>query len=257
MSFGTGIAALFVIGGGVLLLLVLAGVRRAIDFIPMSTERRELVARAAPAAGAVLVLLYAAVGLGVLLGDRPEPGSFAVAGLVLLVIAVAWPALRDIASGVVLKTGRACRVGDYVRVDGIEGRVQRLGLRAVTLETSEGHEALVPYARVVRQTLYREPAREHVAHHVFRMEASGNEPLRELKERVRVAALHVHWHSVVREPQTTVVDGRTLEVTVFPIHPDRGADIEAAVRAALPQSPEAKPSSPQRAAAPPEASKPS
>ena len=256
MSLGTGIAALVVIGGGVLLLLVLAGARRAIDFVPMTAERRELAARAGPAVGAVLVLLYAAVGLGALLGDRPGPGSFAVAGLVLLVIAVAWPALRDVASGVVLKTGRACRVGDYVRVDGIKGRVQKLGLRALTLETSEGHEALVPYSRVVRDTLYREPAREHVAHHVFRVEAVSSEALRELKERVRVAALHVHWHSVVRDPQMTVLDGRALEVTVFPIHPDRGPDIEGAVRAAL-APPEPKPATPPRTTVPPEASQPS
>ena len=233
MTVGSGILALLVLGGAALLLFALVGVRRLVDLVPMSAERREVIVRAAPAVGAALVIFYAVFAAGLLIGDTPGVARIATAVVALLVIVAGWPAIRDVASGVVLKTGRACRVGDYVRIDGIKGRIQRLGLRTLTLETSTGDQALVPYPHVARETLFREPAQEHAAHHVFRVEVPRGTTLSVLKDRVRIAAIHVHWHSVARDPQMSLVGDRTLEVTVFPIHPDRGPDIETAVRSAL------------------------
>lgn len=250
MTVGGGIAALLVVAGGALLLLALLGARRLIELLPMAQERRDLVGRASPILGVVLFLLYALFGVGLLLGEKPDASAVAASVLLLLVIAAAWPALRDVASGVALKTGRVCRIGDYVRVDGIQGRVQRLGLRTLTIETSDGDEAVVPYGRVVRETLFRAPAREHAAHHVFRVRLLEGRSLREAKEAIRVTALHVHWHSVVRDPQTAVVGEGVVEVTVFPIHPDRGPDVEAAVRAVVEAPPpvEARPKAARAAA---------
>lgn len=233
MTIGAGIVALFVLGGAAALVFVLAAARRLLDLVPMSAERRDFVTRAAPALGAVIVLLYAVFAAGVLIGDAPGVGRIATAAVILLVIAAAWPALRDVASGVVLRSGRACRIGDYVRIGGIHGRIQSLGLRTLTLDTSNGDEAIVPYTRVVRETLFREPAQEHAAHHVFQLDVPAGSTLSLLKERVRIAALHSHWHSVARDPQMSLVGDRMIEVTVFPIHPDRGPDIESAVLRAL------------------------
>jgi small-conductance mechanosensitive channel len=227
------ISVLLVLGGAAVLALVLAAARRGLDLIPMTSERRDLVARAAPVAGAVIVVLYALFASGALLGERPGAGAIAAAVVLLLVVGAAWPALRDVTSGVVVKTGRACRVGDYVRLEGIQGRVQRLGIRTLTIQTNDGDEAVVPYSRLARDTLFRAPATDQAAHHVFRIAVPEGLPLHEAKEAVRIAALHVHWHSAVREPQATVVSDGRLEVTVFPIHPDRGPEIEAAVRARL------------------------
>ena len=51
----------------------------------------------------------------------------------------------------------------------------------------------------------------------------------ELKARVRRSAMLVHWSAISRPPEVILGDGH-LEVTVYAIDPDRGPDIEAAVR---------------------------
>ncbi len=241
MTLWGSITALLVVAGGALLVVALIGLQRLVGLVPMSQERREIVSRASPVLGAVVFLVYALFGLGLLFGGEPDAGAIAASVVLLLVVAAAWPALRDVASGVALKTGRACRVGDYVRVGGVQGRVRRLGLRTVTIETSDGDEAVVPYTRVVRDTLVRAPAQEHAVHHVFRMSLPDDRRLPEVKDAIRVAALHVHWHSVVRDPQTSALGDGLIEVTVFPIHPDRGPDVEAAVRAAVEIPPPTQP----------------
>ncbi len=218
---------------GGLLYAALRGARFGIDVAPLSALRREALRRAFPAfAGlcAVGYLLYVC-------GALTEPGTpafwIAIAIVLLGSLGASWFALYDMVSGVFLKLGRVCQVGDYVRVGDVQGRVERMGARVLVVETARGEEAIIPYSRVVRDSVLRTPVSERGTLHVFELHLPGRPAVAETKRRIRESALLCHWAAVARDPEIAVLDADRYEVTVFALDADRVREVEEAVRAGV------------------------
>ena len=220
-------------GLGVILFLVLRGLRWLLLVLPASRTRLEANERSWPVIATVAVLAYLLVAAHLLLRRNASLSAFAGALVLFAFLALSWTVLKDVVNGVFLRASRVCRVGDSVKVDDVEGRVERLGWRAMIVVTPAGHEAIIPYGRVAKGAVLRSPEQEHVAPHVFTVALAEGRALGGAKEIAqRVALLH-HWASIVREPQVTLRDVGTVEVTVFALDGDHAYEIEAAVRQAL------------------------
>jgi small-conductance mechanosensitive channel len=223
---------LFASAGAAVLAVLALLVRGAVDILPLSRTRRENISRALPIAAIVVIFAYCLAVVRTLLAAHPTVAAVAMVLVIVGFIAVSWSALRDIISGVFIKAGRVCREGDHVRIDELHGRIAHMGLRILVLETSDGEEAIIPYARLAGDRLLRTPALESISPHVFRLPVQDNAATAQVKTRIRETALLSHWSAASRTPDITSHGGE-LEVTVYSIDPDRGADIEARVRAAL------------------------
>lgn len=232
LSAALGLPLLLLVG-----LLVLVGLLWVLgiglDYLPVGADRRETLSRARPLAGTLIVLLYLLFGTGVLFKAQPARLPVALALVVVGFAVASWTVVRDVVSGVFLKAGRVCRVGDHVRIGSVEGRVERMGLFVVVIETREGDEAVLPYSGIARQSILRTPVIDSVTPHVFRVEAPAELQLPELRALVRRHALNSHWSSIAREPDVEATPDGALEVTVFSLDSDHAADVEAAVRRAL------------------------
>ncbi len=204
-----------------------------VEVAPLSAERRDLLRRAYPVFAAATVLGYLLFSAGLFFEDYPEHFPVAVAVILGVALAASWFGVRDVIAGVFLKAGRVCRVGDYVRVGDVQGRVERMGLRALIVETARGEEAIVPFSRLARESVLRTPVSERGTLHVFELTLDGAPSVAETKRRIREAALACHWSAIAREPEIAVLDAQRYEVTVFALDPDRVREVEAAVRAAL------------------------
>jgi hypothetical protein len=207
----------------------------ALDYVPVGPDRRETLARARPLAGTLIVLLYLLFAVGVVFKAQPSQLPAALAFVVVGFVVASWTVVRDVVSGVFLKAGRVCRVGDHVRIGNVEGRVERMGLSVLVIETREGDEAVLPYSSIARQSILRTPVIDNVAPHVFCVEAPAGLPLPELKALIRLHALNSHWSSIARQPDVEATSGGAFEVTVFALDADHAADVEATVRRALEQ----------------------
>jgi len=216
-----------------LLLAVLRGVGWLLRVLPLSRSRADLVERAWPVLAMVGVLAFVLFAAHVLLGPAPGVGPFAGVVVLGLLVALSWWALRDTVSGVFLRAGRACRRGDFVRIGDVEGRVERMGWRAMVVVTHSGNEAILPYSRAARESIVRTPEQAQASPHVFAIPVPTDRQVGAVKQTVRRAALLSHWSSVVREPELALRGEDTLEVTVFALDAERGYEIEAAVRRAL------------------------
>lgn len=213
------------LAGGLLL------IRGAIEIAPVDRSRREVARRAMPVVAWAAALAFALLAARTLLADEPVVSAVATVVVVSGFALASAPALRDVAAGVFLKAGQICREGDHVRAGDLEGRVTRMGLRVMVLETREGEEAIIPFGRLAREQLIRSPSLDAISPHVFRLALPAG-GVGDLKRRIRRRALLSHWAAVSRDPEVMVVDDR-VEVTVYAIDPDRGPDIEAAIREAL------------------------
>lgn len=77
-----------------------------------------------------------------------------IALLVVLGVVVA-PLLRDLLSGVVIGFEGRYRLGDDIRVAGLEGRIVALGLRSVVLRAHDGSEYTIPNGRFAAADVVR------------------------------------------------------------------------------------------------------
>lgn len=227
-----GVELLFLAGGAAVLVALLFGLRAFVELVPVTRSRRDTLRQAMPVVTTLLALAYCVLAVRVFLAAQP---AFAAVGTALVFIgfaALSFGPLRDLVSGVFLKAGRVCEEGDHVRIDELSGRITRMGLRVLVLETSDGEEAVIPYGRVARDRLLRTSVVESVSAHVFRVRLPAAMTLAETKSLIRRRALLVHWSAISRLPEVSIA-GDNIEVTVYAIDPDRGPDIEAEVRKAL------------------------
>lgn len=85
---------------------------------------------------------------GRLLPALDGPTGMARALLLAAVLVAALPWLRSLFLGVVLAIENRYKIGDDLRVGGVQGRLVRVGLRALTLRGADGTEATIPYERL-------------------------------------------------------------------------------------------------------------
>jgi small conductance mechanosensitive channel len=96
--------------------------------------------------GTAVVLMVLVAGMMVLytLGVNVTP-LLASAGVAGLAISLGAQMLfRDIISGIIILLEGQYIIGDTIRVGGVEGRVERITLRATHLRDAEGHLHIVP-----------------------------------------------------------------------------------------------------------------
>lgn len=229
----SGLELALLLVAGLILFAALQGLRYLLDFVPMSRARRDTLSRATPVVGAVVGLLYVLFAARTVLRNYPDYVPLVMTLIVAGSIVVSWFALRDFIAGVVLKAGRVCKVGDHVQVNGVQGRIAQMGARVLTIETSDGDEAIIPYSSVARSSLLRTPVLDSVALHVFKLTLPEGLSVIEAKSRIRQAALQSHWSSLVREPKITKTAEDAFEVTVFSLDADHGPHVERAVRDGL------------------------
>lgn len=209
---------------------VLRVARFAIDVVPVAGHRRESLRRAYPIVAGAAGVLYLLVAAGLLFERYPQHFPLAVAVILGLSIAASWFAVRDLVSGIFLKAGRVCRVGDYVRVGEVQGRVERMGHRVLVVETAHGEEAIIPYSRIAQEAVLRTPVAERGTLHVFELSLPNHPPVAEAKHRIRESALRSHWAALAREPEIAVLDAERFEVTIYALDADHVREVEDAVR---------------------------
>lgn len=224
---------LVVFGGAVALAAILRFGRAGLDALPLSRARRNLVTRLSPLAAAMLIAVYAVIAARWVLDSNDSRAWLAFAVVVGLVAAASWSALRDALEGVYLRAARSFAVGDRVDIDGVRGRIHRLGTRSVVVQTVDGELAIVPYRMVAATTIRRDVFDEQSGFHVFRLPIPERRTIADVKRAIREAALLCHWSSPRRLPTVTATDDGQLEITVFPVDANHLTEIERVVRRAV------------------------
>ncbi len=214
------------------LLLVLRGLRIALRHAPVSPEQRANLEQAMPLLEVTVGAIYLVAAVREFFSSQPTAATFSTIGVVFGGLWLSRNAMMDFLTGVFLRSSGSVVVGDRVQLDGIQGRVTRLGNQLLALETSEGDEVLIPYSRLARKSVVRTPLVDGAFRHTFEIPRPESLSARDGADRVRRLALLCHWSSVARPP---IIDtrGADFAVTVFALDAERGPDIEAFVRASL------------------------
>jgi small-conductance mechanosensitive channel len=220
-------------GAALVLAIVLRFGRALLASLPTSRARRAMIERVAPLAGTAIAVVFVAIAARWILRTEDQRAWIAIGAVATVIVLVSWGPLRDVFEGIYLRAGRTCAIGDRVQIGAVRGRIQRLGLRGLHVEGSDGTLAIVPYRALAAQTMSRTPGLDHPAFHVFRIPIPVARSIADVRKQIVEAALLHHWASVARLPLVVATEHGELEVTVFAVDPDRVADLEAAIRNGL------------------------
>lgn len=218
------------IAGALALVLAVRLVGAGVELLPISRSAKVRAQAWLPVLALVAIVLYVAVALHWLL-DRGGLGWTVPLLIIAAGVAAGWGVMRDVADGVVVRSSQAYRVGDYLSLGELAGRVVDLGWRSLVLETRDGTVATLPYSHLARRVVQRAPRADHAHFHVFRLPLPDGVPVPELKRAVRRALLLSPWCLYRREPEVRAV-GSELEVVVGLVDADHEAEAEEQARVA-------------------------
>lgn len=224
--------------GAAVLVLVFWLARRGVALVPLSRARRRALSRLFPPLGLGIV----AAGLGWIaltaVDGRPLLAGALLATLVAALVGGGWFALQDAIAGVVLRAEAGYEPGEWIQAGGVEGRIQRVGLRSLELETEAGQHVRVPYSRIAGGLQARTGSDGVGGAHTFTLVVPRDRATLEAAAEIRLAALNCFFASATREPHIRLNDegaagdasGVAFEVTVY--SPDRSflPEIERVVR---------------------------
>lgn len=144
--------------------------------------------------------------------------------------------LTDIASGLALRAEGSLAVSEGIGTGGDRGRVLRMGLRSVEIETDDGRLVRLPYGTLSRNSIETTSEDGSTRSMTFVVELKDDVDPMPIVEGMRLRALLSPWSSAHREPVARLIqaDGASrVEVTVFPVDLEHAGRIEAAVREGL------------------------
>ncbi len=227
-----GVDLIIVLGSALAIALGFRVANEVLTALP-TTRARAAYERVRPVLAVALVVVWAVFALRWLLRDDASASRYAVVLVGGVFIVAMWRVIRDVVEGAFLRVANTMMVGDQVQIGDVRGRVQRVGVRAITIETTEGKLAILPNSQVAQSAVLRSPSADLTSFHVFRVPLPANAAVPAAKQRVREAALLSHWASVSQPPQCVATADGELEITVFALDADRASEIERSVRMVL------------------------
>jgi CRP-like cAMP-binding protein len=115
--------------------------------------------------GAVVFLAAMVAAMGFVL-DLPVRGLIATSGTLAVILGLAIQStLHDVFAGIVLNSTEPFHVGDWISIDGVEGKVIEMNWRATHLLNSHGNVVVVPNAATAKANISNN-SRPHALHGV-------------------------------------------------------------------------------------------
>jgi small-conductance mechanosensitive channel len=221
---------LAVVGMGLVVLATVWMLRRASTLL--AGRRRAGYRRVLPLVEVILVAGALIVVAG-LLGAQPGEFAAVVVAVVALLVGTSWFALRDVVAGAVLRTEDAFETGQWIRAEGVEGRIREVGVRTLEVEREDGTRVRLPYSRVASSPLVRAGRAEDPAGHTFSITLPLELGPARMTPVIRAAARNSFYVSATRPPQvhaTSGPDGHRYDVTVFTLDRAFLPEVEGTVR---------------------------
>lgn len=130
-------------------------------------------------------------------------------------------ALIDVICGAFIKINRHIQKNQMININGIEGKIMKIGLRTIWLEGNKGEIIELAYSQIIHKPIVISSPAQMILNHSFVIDVFTKKTLIELISDVKNSIRELPWASLKKEPQVklkqTLEQGYKLEITVFSI----------------------------------------
>lgn len=131
---------------------------------------------------------------------QPLMSRVFLAFLFCIFIGLSWSLIRDIISGIMIRTEGTFTNNSHIRIHGVEGLVRKLGYRAMEIETERGETVRIPYSIVDKEITVRSYPIDSIKSHTFELLVDKSKDFLDYKEQIRKALLNNHYASLRKNP---------------------------------------------------------
>jgi small-conductance mechanosensitive channel len=131
------------------------------------------------------------------------PALLAVMGFILS-IAIGWYIVRDLVSGMILKTENVFETGQYLKTDFSEGMIKKIGYLSLEMETTKGETIKIPYSKLSNQILIRPQKESSNKYALITLEISKKHNHTDIKEKLPKALNSTPWVIYSRPPEVII-----------------------------------------------------
>lgn len=122
----------------------------------------------------------------------------------ILCLAIGWYLLRDLVSGMILKSENAFEAGQYLKSGTAEGIIRKVGYLSVELETTDGENIKLPYSKLINQILIRPQTKSSHKFALIKLNIKSEMPHPEIKQLLLKAISSTPWVVYSREPEIII-----------------------------------------------------
>lgn len=98
-----------------------------------------------------------------------------IALILVLILLLGWFIAKDYMAGIIIKAQNVYKPGQQIKAGSVSGTIKRLGNLHLTLQTEQGEEARIPYAKISDQIIIQEVQDDASIHVIqFDLPASMN-----------------------------------------------------------------------------------
>lgn len=188
------------------------------QFFRLPVKQTEIAGRYLPVAELVTWIIYLLWSIQYLYNRGQLITLIPLIIFIILILYLAWFALKDVTAGVIFKTGKTHQINDHISVASITGKIAAMGLRNIEIEDYSGRIVSVPYSKIVGNVMLRAYPSQSLLSHNFKMqlELSPDTDVFQATEKIRNAILILPWSSQKKEPKVNAEE-ETENLAIFNI----------------------------------------
>jgi hypothetical protein len=224
-NFNSGIyplSMLLIIFSALLIMVFFRLFKYLLQFMHLTREKSNLVIQYLPLTELIVWTLYLSWAIHYL-----YVRGFLVTLAPLIIFAViilylAWYALKDIIAGIVFKTVNEVNLHDFISVAGISGKITAMKHTSLEIEDNSGQIISIPYSRITGNLLMRHFPSQSILSHNFRFRTSYRDlpdGVFDLMENLRLTILSFPWSSQKKPPKIVIEEENSKDIlfniTVF------------------------------------------
>lgn len=180
---------------------------------------KRLLNRAIPIVELLTWILFCAWGVEYFLSRNY---LFAFGIFVLLLFGGYWISrfiLKETIAGFIFRGSNHLQVNETVYIDNYSGRIVKLRINNVELETDNGERVFIPYSTFFSSIHRKKHQSDILSNYSFRLQTDNDVPFSEKAEQIRTAIIQLPWTSVKHTPRIKLIadkqDTYLFEITVY------------------------------------------
>ncbi len=217
---GTVLFMLFIWAGGIFIVFRLA--KRYIPLVAGKKVRKETLLFYFSVAESIVWGGFFVLASTVLIKKSLFVGIAFLVFVLVLGLLIIFVYFKDYISGLIIKMERNIAEGDYVYGKGFEGRIRKLNVRYVEIETEDAEITVVPYYRFLSDMVrIRKPGSDSLQSYSFVFEVDSNRvaDFQAFKLELLRFLMSLPW--VKAEPVPDIIregeSGNKVRITVYPL----------------------------------------
>jgi len=151
--------------------------------------------------------------------------------LILLLLWVAWYALKDFIAGAVFRANNSFKVQDTIQIEQYTGKIIEFQSRNIVVETDSGETIHFPYSKLLGKVIIKSIPAEMIRNKTISLIISRDKSLIDTISNIRNDILNLPWSSIKKEPQIKPIaennDSFQLEIVIFALETEYFYKIES------------------------------